>query len=198
MLFLKSHNKKFICRRRLISYTSENILMIHKSKRGNYDITTIRTSSENHLHWKDHFHKNLLFLRNIADFEVDDEIDFCSIGNKTTNIYKQYPVPNGYHIISELGDLLKSGIYDSLLGHDNVEWYLNEVIKLENKMAFYFKNTKKDIFTLEDDEEDFENIFICRFYEKGIVSVKVRDHCLLTSKYQGQAHKTCNINVTQK
>ena len=40
------------------SYTSENMLMIHKPKCENNDIITIRTSLESHNHWKHHFHKN--------------------------------------------------------------------------------------------------------------------------------------------
>ena len=50
------------------------MLMIHKPKCENYDKTTIRTSSESHLHWKDHFHQNPLYFRIIADFEADNEI----------------------------------------------------------------------------------------------------------------------------
>ena len=65
-------------------------------------------------------------------------------------------------------------------------------------MAFYFKNTKKNIVMTEDDEEDFESNNICRFCEKEILSDKVRDHCHLTGKYRGPAHNTCNINVKQK
>ena len=47
------------------------------------------------------------FFRIYADFEADDEIDISSIGNKTTNIYKQSPVFNGYHIESELENVLE-------------------------------------------------------------------------------------------
>ena len=65
-------------------------------------------------------------------------------------------------------------------------------------MAFYFKETKKDIIMKQEDEEDFENNNICRFCEKNIESDKVRDHCHLTGKYRGSAHNTCNINVKQK
>ena len=105
---------------------------------------------------------------------------------------------NGYHIVSELEDVLKSDYYQSPLGYDKVDWFANEVIKLENKMAFYFKKTKKDIIMTEEDEEDFRNDNICRFCEKIIESDKVRDHCHLTGKYRGSAHSKCNINVTQK
>ena len=43
-----------------------------------------------------------------AGIEADNEIHNSSLGNKTTNIYKQNPVLNGYYIESELEDVLKS------------------------------------------------------------------------------------------
>ena len=197
-VFLGDHNKKYICRQNLSSYTSENMLIKHKQKCGEDNITTIKTSNESHLHWKKHFHKNPLYFRIYADFEADNEKDNSITGNKTTNNYKQNPVLNGYHIISDLEDVLKSDYYKSPLGYDNVDWFVDEVIKLENKMAFYFKNTKKNIIMTDDDEEEYKNDNNCRFCEKEIVSDKVRDHCHLTGEYRGPAHSKCNINVTQK
>ena len=85
-VFLGDHHKNFISRRCLNSYTSENMLRIHKPKCENNDIPTIRTSSESHLHWKNHFHKNPLYFRIYADFEADNEKDNSIVGNKTTNI----------------------------------------------------------------------------------------------------------------
>ena len=93
-------------------------------------------------------------------------------------------------------DVLESDYYESPLGYNNVHWFVNQVIKFKNKMAFYFKNTKKDIVMTEDDEDYRKNI--CRVCEKNIESDKVRDHCHLTGKYRGPAHNTCNINVKQK
>ena len=58
---------------------------------------------------KKHFHKNTLYFRIYADYEADKEIVDSSIGKKTTNNFKQNPVLNGYGIISELADALKSG-----------------------------------------------------------------------------------------
>ena len=46
---------------------------------------------------------------------------------------------------SELEDVLQSSYYKSPLGYNNIDWFVNEVIKLENKMALSFKNTNKDI-----------------------------------------------------
>ena len=197
-VFLGDHNKKFICRRCLSSYTSENMLIKHKPRCENNEITSIKTSNESHIFWKKHFHENPLYFRIYADFEADNEEDNTSIGNKTTNIYKQNPVLNGYQIISELENVLKSEYYKSPLGYDNVDWFVDEIIKLENKMAFYFKNTNKDIIMTQLDEDDFRNNNICRFCDKYIESDKERDHCHLTGNYRGPAHSKCNINVTQK
>ena len=113
----------------------------HNQQCGEQDITSLSLSNESHVDWKKHFHKNPLYFRIYAGFEADNEIDNSSIGNKTTNIYKQNPVLNGYRIVSEVEDVLKSEYYKSPLGYDNVDWFVDEVIKLETKMAFYFKNT---------------------------------------------------------
>ena len=196
-VFLGDHHKSFVCRRCLKSYTCENDLINRKENCGDDNICTIRTSNESHLFWKKHFHKNPLYFRIYADFEADNEIDNSNVGDKTTNVYKQIPVLNGYYI-SELEDVLESGYYESPLGYDNVDWLVKEIIKLENKMAFYFKNTRKDIIMTEEGEEYFENNNICRFCEKTIESDKVRDHCHLTGKYRGPSHNVCNINVKQK
>ena len=197
-VFLGEHIKKFICRRCLSSYTSENMLIKHKPKCENNEITCIKTSNKTHLHWEKHFDKNPLYFRIHADFEADNENDDSVVGNKTTNIYKQNPILNGYHIVSELEDVLKTDYYKSPLGYDNVDWFVDEIIKLENKMAFFFKNTKKDIFMTDEDEEDYRNDNICSFCGKELLSDKVRDHCHLTGKYRGPSHSKCNINLTQK
>ena len=89
------------------SYTSENMLMIHKPRCENYDITTIRTSSDSHLLWKNHFHKNPSYFRIYATSEADNEINTSSIGKKTTIFYKQNPVL--YYIKFEPDDNLKIG-----------------------------------------------------------------------------------------
>ena len=140
-VFLGKHNKSFVCRRCSNSYTNENILINHKEKCGEDSICAIRTSSESHLHCKKHFHENPLYFWIIADFAADNEIDGSNIGNKTTKFYKQNPVLNGYYKISELEDVLESGYYESPLGFDNVDWYVNQVINLEN--GFFSKTLKK-------------------------------------------------------
>ena len=112
-----------------------------------------------------------MYFKIIADFEADNEMENSSVRNKTSKIYEQNPGPNGYYIISELEDVLESGYYESPLEYNNVDWFVNEVIKLEIKMYFWFKNTKKDILMTQEDM-DFENINICRFCEKILNLIK--------------------------
>ena len=172
-VYLGDHNKKYISRQCLSSYTSENMLMKHKQKCGDDNITTIKTSNDSHLRWQNHFHENPLYFRIYADFEADNEKDNSIIGNKTTNIYKQNPILNRYHIISELEDVLKSDYYKSPLGYNNVDWFVDEVIKLENKMAFYFKNTKKDIIITKKMKKIREIIIFVDFVKKILNLIKV-------------------------
>ena len=115
------------------------MLGIHKPKCDNNDITTIRTSSDSHLHWKKDFHKNLLHYRIYADFEADNEKDNSSMVDKTTNIYLKNPILNGYEIVSELEDVLQSGYHKYPLGYNNADWFVNEVIKLEKNWLSVLK-----------------------------------------------------------
>ena len=195
-VFIGKHDCKYVCRKCLNSYTTQNMLIKHKKLCG--ENQKLKTSPNSHIYWKKYFQKNKLYFRLYADFEADNKKENTSIGDKTTNIYKQEPVCNGYYIESDLEDVLKSGYYKSPLGHENVNWFVDELIKLENKMNFWFKNTKKDIIMTEEDKQDFENDNICRYCEKYIEINKVRDHCHLTGKYRGPAHNECNLQVKQK
>ena len=90
--------------------------MTQKEKCYSDSLCTIRTSSESHIQWNKNFYKNSLYYRIYADSEADNEIDNSCVGNKTINIYKQKQVLKGYHIESELNDILQSGYYESPLG----------------------------------------------------------------------------------
>ena len=76
-----------------------------------------------------------------------------------------------------------------------MDWFVDEVLKLEKKMDFSFKNSKKDTIMRQEDAEVFKFNDICRFCEKEIESDKVRRHCHSSGKYTGTAHKIFKMNV---
>ena len=107
------------------------MLMLNKPKCEKSGITTITTSPESYIFWEKHFDKNPLYFRIYADFEDDNEIDNSSIGNKTTKIYKQNPIPNAYHKHFDLEDVSKSGCFKSPLGYHNVDWFVIELKEIK-------------------------------------------------------------------
>ena len=90
------------------------------------------------------FHRNQLYFRIYADLEADNEIDNLVLEMKQLTIINKIQfLMVFFYIVSELNDVLQSGYCEFPLGYDNVDWFVDEIIKLENKVTFYFKNTKK-------------------------------------------------------
>ena len=81
--------------------------------------------------------------------------------------------------------------------------FYNELKTLEKGILDDLKD-EKEMNNLTD--EEFENFYkadkchICQKpftlqpYDKGIIEMKVRDHCHLTGEFRGAAHPTCNLN----
>ena len=67
--------------------------------------------------------------------------------------------------MSEISDVLQSGYYDFPLGYDSADWFVQEVIILENEINFFPKSTKKYNILTEKDYEDFKNNNIGFFKE---------------------------------
>ena len=74
-----------------------------------------------------------------------------------------------------MDDNLNSGYYEPPVGYDDVDWLDNEVMKSEKKMAFFYRNTKKDIIMTEEDEEDFKKkITFVDFVKKKQFLIKLK------------------------
>ena len=66
--------------------------------------------------------------------------------------------------------------------------YCSEVMK---------KHFKKKLVMTTEDNENCQNSTKCWICDNDCIDddVKVRDHCHITGKYRGSAHRNCNINV---
>ena len=63
---------------------------------------------------------------------------------------------------------------------------MDEVIELEFKKVFYFKDTKKGIIKTEQDEKDFQKQNICRFCDKKLDLIKVEIIVILLERIEDQ------------
>ena len=118
-------------------FTCQTVSKKHQQRYEQQEITSLKTSNEYRPLWKKNFIKNLLYFRIYADFDVDKRFDNYSIGIKTTTFFKQRPVCIGFYILSQSEEIFRSGYYESPLGYKNVNWFVEEVIKLEIKMFFF-------------------------------------------------------------
>ena len=59
------------------------------------------------------------------------------------------------------------------------------------------KDINKEFVMNKKDNEDFENSTKCWVCDNDGINgdVTVKDHCPITGKYRGSAHRDCNINV---
>ena len=86
----------------------------------------------------------------------------------------------------------------SYLGEDAVYNFINSMIDVSRCCSEVMKkHFNKELVMIQEDNEDFENSTKCWTYDNYYIDgdVKVRDHCHISGKYRGFAHRDCNINV---
>ena len=96
-----------------------------------------------------------------------------------------------------MNDILQSSYYEPPLGYNNVDWFVNEVKKLEKRRLSILKTLRK-ISLWHKKVRSLRIITYVGFVTKNIESDKVRYHCHLTGRYRSPAHNICNINVSQQ
>ena len=98
-VFVGEHESKFVCRRCLSSYSSQNVSMKHKHRCEEKEKRSIQTSNQSDLYWKKRIHEKPFYLRTFADFESYTEIDNSNKGDEAKNIYERNPVCIVYYSV---------------------------------------------------------------------------------------------------
>ena len=84
------------------------------------------------------------------------------------------------------------------LGKDIVYNFINKMITdCKHCSEVMKKHVSKEFVLTKEDKEDFKNSTKCWICDNNYLDndVKVRDHCHITEKYRGYAHRDCNINL---
>ena len=70
---------------------------------------------------------------------------------------------------------------------------MSEQQKYSNKIINNHFNKKLKMS--KEDEENYQNSEYCSICKEKIIQDKVRDHCHITGKVRGAAHKECNSKL---
>ena len=126
---------KWVCRRCLTAFSSEQILFNHTSRCINQQLTNITFSWKDHLKFEDTFMKMPLPIKVYADFEC---INPPTTRNDQNVFFKQIPIAVGFYLISPFGNKYCSYFGERCTakgteGHQSsVTLFVNETLTLEN------------------------------------------------------------------
>ena len=185
-LINKDSHMKWVCRRCLTTFSSEDILNQHIDRCQKQQPTNITFSWKDRLKFKDYHMKVPVPIRVYADFECINQPTDDPIKSKV--LFIQIPIAVGFYLISPFGNQ-----YYSYFGEDCVTWFVNEMLTLEKIASEYFEtNIPLEIEEGVASQESFKQSTICWLCEQPLHDDKVRDH--LTGKYRGAAHNRCGLN----
>ena len=202
----KHEHKKYFCQRCIQPFYSEDDLEAHKGDcliiNGTQRIEMPQPGSKVFFH----NYQNQLPVPFViyADFEaLTRKIDSCSPrGDKSyTQAYQKHEACGfGYKVVCH---------YDKKYSKPAVIYRGENVIKkfyqnLSEEVLYCQKiiteKAKRRLVMTKKDEEDFQKAKKCWICEKKYKpdegeNIPVRDHCHMTGKYRGSAHKTCNFRL---
>ena len=91
-----------------------------------------------------------------------------------------------------------SKLFKSYIGKDAVYNFISSMIEKSKYCSDMMKtHFSKELAMTKQDNDDIENSTKWWTCDKDYIDtdVKVRDHCHISGKYRGSAHRDCNINV---
>ena len=142
----------------------------------------------------------------VADFECITEKITEKISSYQPSDRKSYTEKYQKHTACSFGykvvchyDQKYSGDVVIYRGEDCIEKFLYCMFEeVENCQEIIRENFNKPLKMTKEDEEAFINATHCNICKKKYVKqvdIPVIDHCHVTGKYRGSAHKTCNLKL---
>ena len=154
-LLNKDSHMKWVCRRCLTAFSSEDILSQHIDRCQKQQPTNITFSWKDHLMFEDYHMKVPVPIRVYADFEcINQPTDDREAAPKV--LFKQIPIAVGFYLISPFGNN-----YSSFFGESCVTWFVNKMLTLEELASEYIETN----IPLDEEgvasQESFQQSTIC-------------------------------------
>ena len=202
----KHKNKKHFCLRCLQPFYSEDDLEAHKGDcliiNGTQRIEMPQPGSK--VFFYQHQKQLPVPFVIYADFEaITEKIDSCSPPQHKsyTQAYQKHkPSGFGYKVVCHY-DKKYSKPAVIYRGENPVPKFIQHLFReVKDCQKIITERAKRKLVMSASDEKDFRNAKKCWICQKRYKrdegeNIPVRDHCHITGKYRGSAHKTCNFRL---
>ena len=196
LVYQKSKHKgrKYFWMHCLQNFTTEEILNKHKSHCLLINGTQKSTFESRFTKFKNYDKQIPSPSKIYADIECfNKKINFKK-GNNTTFYSKHIPYSVGAKLVC-IDDKYMQPIkifFRSNWINEFLQWVFKQKIKCNNIIKNHFN---KPIIMTQADEENYNNTNTCWTCTQEISENKVRDHCHITGKFRGAAHKEWNSKL---
>ena len=180
----KNKNKKWFCKGCLHCFTSKNVLLKHKKNCLSINGKQSVKLEKEMIKFENYFKQILVPFKIYSDIECNLKSLKCKEGSYTEK-YQD-------HITSSFACRIVC-IYSS----ENAAYEFIKAVLEEYKYCKKIKKRfNKNLIMTEEEENLFQKSNSCWICKKLIDNdeEKVRDHCHVTGKFRGAAHRNCNIN----
>ena len=190
----KNQHKKHFCMSCLQNFTTKEILnnhrerclLINETQAVKYETGTIKFKN---------FDKQIPIPFEIyADTECLLKRIHIPLG-KHTKLYQEH-IPNSIGAklvcIDDRFTLPTKFFSGSNCINDFIKWVFIQQKRINQIIDNHFN---KKLKMSEEDENNYQNSQNCWICNQKIIKDKVRDHCHITSKFRGPAHKECNSKL---
>lgn len=205
-----------ICHNCFNRFTSKSAMRMHSTQCLKSDPQTKRLPwAYPLLTFTHHYNKFLVPIIGFYDFECipintphacqkcKKDQDECK--HNTTEKSTQQPVSYSLMFITRDGEIIHQSTY---IGDNVIDHFMNELLLIEPKLVKIL-NKFPDLNMTDSEEALFMSQTECHICEKEFVVdalhkktnkrvLKVRDHCHITGKFIGAAHRACNLSRREK
>lgn len=187
----KHHGKLHFCENCLVFFPSHDQIKSHLCG----GVVTVLPNEGSFIQFKNYERKQNIPFVIYADFEtllepVSRVKDSESRPTNTVDLQRHVPVAFAYNIVCSVDHTYNSFV--SYRGKDCVIKFIESIQKDVKRLHEVLVRNQPIVFT-EQDEVNFIKASRCHICECLLWSNKVRDHCHITGRYRGAAHRHCNL-----